>query len=238
MLPYLDRSEEPQKPSAFERMTAVSVPWLTLLVAILALLGKPSPVLWAVFGLALLVLGMGGYPAVRAARRRRAERAKDRRAVDQALPNLSKFVRRFEEFVNTSTSDTLHSVLFDEVCGRNQDELRKLGILDLDLWRGFWTHLAERAEAKCPGRAEFQRLMGEFYDLVGLYNTRCVIRIFNESRPGFVAGLSPAARAALSAFQQRFMIFLPDYENFCKEVTESRPAFHDLRRVFSHPKPL
>jgi hypothetical protein len=73
---------------------------------------------------------------------------------------------------------------------------------------------------------------------VGLYDTRCVVRIFNHPGQGFLAGLTPAAKSSLNGFQQRFMSFLTDYEQFAKALAEARPAFQNLPRNFSHPKPL
>jgi hypothetical protein len=231
-------SPEERKTSAFERMTAVAVPWLTLLVAILALVGKPSPVVWAVFGLALLVLAMGMYPALKAAMRRRIERAKDARAAKRAFPKFRTFVHRFGAFVDTRFGNTLHYILESELCQGRGDQFDRLGIPNLQFWYGFSQHFIARVDRQRVDVAEFMSALQDFYYLVGVYNNYCVASIFERFPRDLQEALTPKVKSSLNGFQQRFVRFLQDCQEFLTELAESRPAFNGLPRSFSLPKPL
>lgn len=238
LLPYLGQREE-HKPSTFDYVTRLLIPLSALLVAILGLVRKPSPVLWFVLAFALLILVIGIFPVLSARIRKWTDRAKDRRAARKAFPEFRKFVRRFGEFVNTSSNNTLHSIIEHEASKAPGQTVATPEIPNIGLWNAFWYHLAQRVQRQRTSISEFHFALSEFYSLVGLYDTGCVVRIFNDSRPEFRDWLaSGTAKGSLNEFQQRFLNFLLDYEKFVTELAESRRVFKDLPRNFPHPNPL
>jgi hypothetical protein len=238
--PYLPGGEGPgtSKPSVLDYAAKLASLLALALAILLQLTRKHTPILWAFLAATLILVAVSLYPSLKLALRRRIQRGKDRRATKRALPQFRKFAHRFGDFVNTSTSDTLHYILQNEACQGSTDRFAGLGIPELRLWNGFWQHFAQRLDRQRQCPAELKYALQEFYDLVGLYDTLCVIRIFNNPPPEFRGGLTPATKNSLNLFQQRFERFLASYEEFAKALGESRPAFEDLASRFSHPKPL
>jgi hypothetical protein len=235
-LPGLGDNGGERKPSAFDYLTRLLLPALALVAMILT--REHTRLSWALLALTVLFLGIGFYPAARAGLRRRLQHREDKRVARGALPEFRRLVGRFGDFVNTSTNDTLHYILQNEACQGFTDRYTRLGIPELGLWSAFWSHLAQRVDRQQLSPSGLQYALQEFYSLVGLYDTTCVIRIFNNPPPEFRGGLTPAAKNSLNLFQQRFERFLANYEDFAKGLAESRPAFQNLPRHFSHPKPL
>lgn len=233
-----ENEPNPQKPSAFDIAAKLLLPALSLAAFILVQqTGRQTSLMWALLGLTILFVVIGFYPTLRIKIRARSERAENERKAKDAIPQFRNFVRRFGEFVSTLRSDTLHSLLGE--AGRAPGQSAPVPTIpEIGLWYDFWFHFAQRIERQRLGLVDFQFALSEFYSLVGLYDTMCVIRIFNDSRPEFRAGLTDTTKSDLNSFQQRFMAFLIAYENFLKELVESRPAFQKLPRDFSHPKPL
>jgi hypothetical protein len=232
----MEEDQKPSKPSPLDYLSRLASV-LSLIVVILELTGKRTPFLWALLVVIVVVVVVGFYSPGKEAARRWAARTKDKRALQTALPKFRNFVRQFGEFVSRERSDTLHYML--EEAGRAPGQnVAVPAIRDVELWYNLWNNFAQRIERQRLDLPEFLYGLREFYDLVGLYDTRCVVPVFNDARPEFRAGLTDGAKSNLNSFQQRFMNFLTSFENFLKELVESRPIFQDLPRHFSHPKPL
>src|SRR5260221_85051 len=100
--------------NVFDYVTRLVLPGLALLTVILK---KDIPPLafWALLAFMFVSFAAGFYHPMTAMFRSWHERREDRRVARKALPELRKFVHRFEEFIDSQTS-TLHYITVSDVC--------------------------------------------------------------------------------------------------------------------------
>jgi hypothetical protein len=227
------------KRSAFDYATKLLLPALSLIALIFAeRSGKQPKLVWVLAGLTIVFVLVGFSPSLAMRIRGWVERRRDEQAGKRVLPKFRAFVHGFGRFVDTRFGDTLHSILQSEMCQGRGDQFDKLGIPNLQLWYGFSQHLIWRVDRQQLNASEFAFLLQEFHHLVGAYNNYCAAPIFERFPRDFQTALTPEVRRSLNGFQQRFVHFLQEYQEFETQVAESRPAFKDLPRGFSLPKPL
>jgi hypothetical protein len=169
-----------------------------------------------------------------------AERRGDRRLAHKAFPELRKFVHRFEEFIGNQ-GNTLHYITQCDVCDGNGLRYQALRLPELSVWHAFWKNLAERLDRMDVKRASISELRHDltaFFNMVGTYNNECVSLLFDRMSQNDRSALTPKAKSSLNSFQQRFTHFIQEYKNFAKDLSESRPALHDVDYMFSIPKPI
>jgi len=227
------------KRSAFDYATNLFLPTLSVVaLVVLALAGKHTRLLWGLLVLAFFSLVVGFYPSLKARIRGWSEYSKDERMTKSSLPEFRRLVHRFEEFVDTRRPDTLHYIALSELCQGDQALYGKLGIPDVWLWHGFWDYLRRRVDQQRPNLSELRVSFMEFHHLVGSYYNHCVAVIFDRPPQDVASSLTDKTKRSFNSFQQRFERFVADYEEFAKELGESRPAFESLPRHLPHPKPL
>ncbi len=238
-LELLRASEQP-KTNTFDYVTRLILPVLSL-VALIATRNIKPALSWPLGIFAILSFVVGLHQPVMSTLRRWAESRKDRRAARKAFPELRKFVHRFESFLTTSRSDTLHYIAQSEVCEGHGLRYNALALPELSVWHGFWKDLSDRldrVDAKRQGNiTELRHELSAFFDLVGTYNNQCVWRLFDGLPSNEVQILTPKAKSSLNAFQQRLAHFLRDYTNFATDLSESRPALSGIHCGFAVPKP-
>jgi hypothetical protein len=106
---------EERRRTAFEYITALVIPSLALIASAAAVNSHPRiTITLVVLACASFVAGL--FPPVYAsARRWRARRAAEAVA-ETAFPEIKKFVRRFEDFIDGRQNNTLHAIVQSDLC--------------------------------------------------------------------------------------------------------------------------
>ena len=241
---FTDGNERP-RPSGLDYITKLIVPVLAVIavivvqfVSVTKLNGKQVWVSLGLIGIAGLSVVVGLLPSFKAWLHRRSKRKADARAANYAFPEMRNFVRRFGNFVDGRTNDSLHAIINDRAAHGNTDLLVVLGNVDIGLWQAFRYFVAIRLEKEQPTFEGLKIVLMEFHNLVGCYNNYCVSRIFDRLPQELLVPLPADTKAALNLFQQKFNHFLTDYETFADKLCRSRPGLENAARTFPHPKPL
>lgn len=240
-LELLNTEEKPPKYSAFDYVTRLILPVLSL-VALIATRNIKPTLSWPLGAFAIVSFVVGLHQPISSTFRKWAEHWKDRRAAREAFPELRRFVHRFEPFLSTSNSDTLHYIAQSEVCQGQSQRYNALALPELSVWHAFWKDLTDRLDRMDAKRQrnvrELRHELSAFFDLVGTYNNQCVWKLFDGLPPNERQSLTPQAKSSLNAFQQRFTRLLHEYADFLKDLSESRPALRSLHSGFAIPKPI
>jgi hypothetical protein len=199
--------------------------------------GKQPRVLWGFIAVAAISLLVGPFQWFWYAFRRWLNRIKDQRAARHYSPLLQEQVARFGQFVG-GTSDTLHYICYNTLCGGDGMKQAKLLMPDLAAWSGRCGILSRRLAGQNPDVKELQLDILEFHDLVGTYINLCANAVFDRLAQDLRAAMTPRAKADLAAFQQRFHGFQSDSERLIKEIVFSRPCFNGIPFSFAPVKPL
>ena len=232
------RQEQP-KLTSFDYATRLFLPGLSVIAVILTRNIQPR-LSWGLLALAFVSLVVGFNQPIATIFRNWGERREDRRVARKAFPELRKFVHRFEQFIGNQGS-TLHYIAQCEVCDGDGLRYQALRLPELSVWHAFWKSLADRLNRMDMRRATISELRYEltaFFDLVGTYNNECVSLLFDRMPQNERTALTAKAKSSLNSLQQRFTHFLEEYKNFAKDLSESRPALHDVNYMFSIPKPI
>ncbi|MGB8492927.1 MAG: hypothetical protein WCE53_00855 [Candidatus Acidiferrum sp.] len=228
---------EERKRTAFEYVTALVIPSLALIASAAAVNSHPRiTITLIVLACASFVAGL--FPPVHASVRRWNARRAAEAVAETAFPEIKKFVRRFEDFVDGRQNNTLHAIVQSDLCQGNGAIYNTLYLPDMGIWTGFRNFFVERIEQEKPTLLALRRDLLEFHHLVGTYNNLCVATIFERLPAELKAGMTAKARSSLNSFQQRLSGFLSDYQDFAKNLAESTPALGDLPRYLSLPKPF
>lgn len=239
---HLRRFEEKQeasKPSAFDLLTKLFLPALSLAALIIGQLQQQrSSVLWGLLVFASLSLAIGFYAPIKAKVQKLIWTWRDERTASRCFPEFRKFVRQFGEFVDTGRADTLHYVALTELCGHDMSKFDRLRIPASDLFNKFSYHFRTRVERKAPSLRALQQAVPEFRNLVGSYTINCVLPIFERLPQDLQALLTPQVKSSLNSFQQRYALFLQNLEEFLKDLDQSLLTFQFQAYYFPRPKPL
>jgi hypothetical protein len=166
------------------------------------------------------------------------ERWDDRKAAKKAFPELQEFVRRFVQFVNRQTNDTLHYIVESDIY-RGQAALRAdCQLPNVDLWVHPRQYFSERIDRQPKTMKELRPALMEFHYLVASYNNFCVSPIFETLPANIRAQITPPVLAKLGLFQQKFQSYLEGYQLFVERLVESRPILRGTPSTFNMPKPM
>ena len=230
---------EHTRPSAFEYVTRLLLPALSLVALIVTSFTiRRASVSWSLLGLTGLLLIFGFWRPISRSVRNLVGGVRCQRAARRAFPEFRHIVHGFAEFIGTQRNDTLHQIVEREAYQGRTDQFMRHGIPEVAIWSSFHRHLLQRIDQKYPSTSEFKELVSEFNDLVGLYDNNCVARVFENSPPEFRERLAPEVRRSLNSFQQRFAAFLDNYAQYGTRLTASIPSFEGLYFAFSRPRPL
>lgn len=211
---------------------------LAVATGVSALWGR-SGVLTLCVGIA--TLGVFAFAFIRLRQRRKAQ-ASDKAQQNIAAifyPRFRNQVHHFEEFVNTGTNDTLHSIAVSDVSAPLREEFSKrLGTAPIGTWNQFWYFFRMRVDRTEPAFAELVAGVQEFHHLLGAYCNLCVAPIFTNLPDNIRATLTERERSALNGFQQRFTLYLRDYMAFAKELSQASPELSHLPRHLPNSNPL
>jgi hypothetical protein len=229
-----------KNPSSFDFVTKLLLPALALLALILGQIkGSPPRLQYALLFLAVILVGFGFFYTPLATKiRQLREQAREIQATAGALPELRRLARNFAEFVDTGRTDTFHYIVLCDLCQGNGELFAKLPIPDVSLWYHLSVYFCQRVGRLRPKQSELQATMMEFHHLVGSYNNMCVAAVFERLPKDFEPLMTPKAKSSLNGFQQRFVPFLKEYEEFVKALAEAQPIYYGLPRSFVRPKPL
>lgn len=163
---------------------------------------------------------------------------KDRVAAITAQARLRSLAESFTEFVDQSTSGTLHYIVFSELCDGNAVTMAKIAMPEAELWGGWCVLFRKRIARDVRSGREFVSEMMDFHFFISKYNALCVAAIFALLPADIKERATGTAKSSLNLFQQRFTSFLGEYQDFAKTVAASRGAFRGVPYVFVFPKPL
>lgn len=230
--------EETRKPSSFEVATKFIIPLLSLIAVIVSALQQHPFAMEVLIGVTLLSLIISFLPRVNAWTRGRAQMRADERTAMRAFPKLRKFVRRFGEFVNTSSGATLHGIAESQVRPEDTGPLMKLGMPSLDIFQGFWSTVNARADAEEVTLANFKLTVSQFAMLIGLYDRFCMYVVFERFPQEIRELLDERTKSKLNEVRERFNAFLNDYQGFLQSFDEEFTERHLSLRPFPRTKPL
>lgn len=227
------------KTSNLELTARVVIPILALIAFVVAnVYGKWPRLSWVLVGVAVFFGVLGHYSALKRVVLKWKARWKDRRTAKKAFPELQEFVRRFAQFVNRQTNDTLHYIVESDIY-RGQPALRAdCQLPNQDIWIVMRQYFFDRIERQPKTMKELRPALSEFQYLVASYNTFCVTPIFDLLPAEIRRQLTPPVLGKLNLFQQKFRSFLEDYQLFAERLSESRPALKEISYPFSMPKPM
>ena len=194
--------------------------------------GQHPRIAVALVVLACFSFAVGLYPSIASAFRAWRTRKKAGEIAYRAFPELRKFVRRFEDFVDGRKNNTLHYIAQSDLCQGNGATYNKLGLPDMAIWSGFRNFFCARIEREEPTILALRQAIEEFHHLVGSYNNQCAAVVFEPLPQDLHAGMNPKIRSSLNSLQQRLsgFLFLSDYQDFAKDLAESTPALSDVAR--------
>lgn len=229
-----------KKPSPFDFVTKLLLPGLTLAAYILGQVkGNPPLLQWSLLAFTIFLVLFGFFFAPFMAKMRsRSERSRDVRATRDALPELRRLADTYAEFVNNGRADTLHYIVQSELCRGDGRLLVMLPIPPGDLWYQLSVYFSERAARHTASASDLRATMMEFHFLVGSYNNLCVCAVLERLPQDLQSAVTPKVKSSMNGFQQRFVLFLKEYEDFVKKLEQARPVFQGLPRSFVRPNPL
>lgn len=170
--------------------------------------------------------------------KQRKESREDDRAASEAFIELEEFVRRFAQFVNRQTNDTLHYIVQSDIY-YGQPALRAdCQQPNVDIWIYHRQYFSERLNRQPKTMKELRPALMEFHYLVASYNNFCVAPILELLPQNIRAQVTPEARAKLNLFQQTFSHYLEDYQLFVERLVKRRPSLNGTPSTFSMPKPF
>jgi len=230
----------PKKPSSFDFVTKLFLPGLTIAAYIIGQVKGNSPRLqWMLLALTVLLVLFGFFFAPFLSMvRERGQRTRDMQATREALPELRRLAGTFAEFVNNGRADTFHYIVLNDLCQGDGARLGKLTIPPGDLWYQFSVYFSERAARHTSRASDLRATMMEFHFLVGSYINLCLATVFERLPRDLQPDVTPKVKSSLNGFQQRFDLFLKEFEDFVKKLEQTCPAFRDIPRSFARPKPL
>lgn len=239
-LELLNAGEKQPKYSAFDYVTRLTLPGLSLVALIVTRNIQPA-LSWPLGAFAFASFVVGLHRPIADALRNWAGRREDRRVAREAFPVLRKFAHRFEDFIGSHTL-TLHYIAQSDVCQGYGQRYNALGLPDISVWHAYWIHLTKRLDRmdrkKQQSIAELRHELLAFVDLVGTYRNSCVGVLFERLPQSERDTLTPQAKSSLNAFQQQFQRFTDEYRDFAKGLAEKRPALCDVPFNLNPLKPI
>ena len=187
-----------RKRTAFEYVTALVIPSLALIASAAAVNSHPRVTL-ALVVLACASFVAGLFPPAYATAQRWRARRKAEAIAETAFPEIKKFLRRFEDFVDGRQNNTLHAIVQSDLCQGNGAIYKTLYLPDMGIWTGFRNFFAERIDQEKPTLFAIHRNLLEFHHLVGTYNNLCLATIFERLPPELKAGMTAKARSSLNS---------------------------------------
>lgn len=228
-----------EKKSIFERFTQVVLP---LVVAVAALFQQQRSVALALIGLAFASLALSTAPWVfQKIRHWRATR-REKLVVAAAMKDLGRHVRKFGQLTSIQTTDTLHHLVFTNLCGSNMDHYQSLhlppGMFFDELAKQLSTRMTVRAanyEALQASVKEFSYLISAF---CGYYASPIYEQVPGKLSPKTAWRYSPHVEKGLIEFRERLVSFLGAYMDFLRELDEKLTRPLAMGYYFQGPPPL
>lgn len=204
------------------------------------LLSPDSPLRFAAFaGVALLFGAVSVWPRVGHRIRRWRARTRDERFALKEFPVFRDFVRRFGDFVDTRTNDTLHGIVRSELSEPVRAALaRDFDPQSIQMWNRFWYFFDQRVGRQPPAFGELSPLIQEFNSLIGEYHNSCVAPVFSRLSDETRSLLSARERSKLNGFQHNYQSFTNSYIQFLRSLADSHRALQHLPRHLPATTPL
>jgi Super-infection exclusion protein B len=158
--------------------------------------------------------------------------------VEEAFAQLDEFARRFAQFVNRGTSDTLHYIVESDIYYGQPAFRADCQLPNLEIWIGQHQYFSERLQRQPKTMEELRPALHEFQFIVASYNNFCVHPILNLLPENLRAQVTPQARGKLNLFQQKFRQYLEDYQLFVERLVKERPSLNGTPSNFNMPRPF
>lgn len=235
---FPDTAEHPH-PSTFEYVTKLFLPGLSLIALIInSITTKRANISWTLLGLTGTLLLIGFWRPISIKIRTFIGRLPGHRAAKKSYPEFKAFVHNFGEFVDTQRQDTLHYIVEREAYQGRTDQFMRHGVPDIEILNTYYRHLIQRVDKPGFQMSRFREQLSEFNDIVSLFDSYCVVRVFEHSPQEFRERLTPEVKRSLNSFQQRFAAFLDDFTKYGKRLVASTPALGGPSFTFWRPRPL
>jgi hypothetical protein len=215
------------------------IPILMLVGYVLVnLYGKWPRWSWILLILAALSVLLDHYSGVKRVFSTWKESRDDAKLARKAFPELQEFVRRFGQFVNRQTADTLHYTVESDIYGGHPALRADCQLPNIEMWACQRQYFSDRLDRQPKTMNELRPALLEFHYLVASYNNFCVAPIF-ELLPANVRGqITPQTVGKLNLFQQKFRGYLESYQLFVERLVKERPSLDGTPTSFSMPKPM
>jgi hypothetical protein len=141
------------------------------------------------FAIAVLFGAFGLWPRIKRHVTKRRTLLRNERFAKAEFARFKQHVRRFGDFVDTRTNDTLHRIVGSEL----SDAARGAFVAHFDgraieLWNNFWYFLDQRVHRQEPTFSELPWCVQEFNNLVSKYHSYCVVPVFDRLTRGRARG--------------------------------------------------
>ncbi len=227
------------KPSNLELSARIVLPSLTLIAYVLVnLYGKAPRVSWILITFGLFFSFLSYYSPLRERFSNWKSLWDDRKAAKKAFPELQEFVRRFAQFVNRQSADTLHFIVESDIYQGRPALRADCQLPNVDIWVYQRLYFSERLDRQPKTMKELRPALLEFNYLVASYNNFCVAPILELLPANVRAQITPPVLAKLNLFQQKLRSYLESYQLFVERLAESRPILKGIWPGFNMPKPM
>lgn len=244
--------EKQHKPTAFDIITKLILPGLSVLASILASIlamivvqrgWASSRMLWGLLTLAFLFIGISFYPLLALRIHNWRNEAKDERLARRKFDELGGFVREFRGFVESAIggTETLYDILVNATHSNIKSDPKGFNTLCLepyDAFKSWCFYLWVRWEGQGRSVANFVDLVNELNGAVSVFSNRCVMPFFDNLPHDLRPALSESARSNMEAFRERFVSFQDRYVAFVRKVGDSLTEPRVQLIIPCRPKPL
>jgi hypothetical protein len=231
-----------EKKSLFERYAQFIVP---VVVAVASVFPKQKSVALSLVALAFVSLAASTVPWLLKQLKQRRLAHRERLQVVAATTEIGRYVRKFKELSGIQNNDTLHYIIFSNLCGCNGGWHGSLELAPAQIFAALSEQLGNRYTARMGRGGSYENLKATVEELNYLVSSFCDYyakpiyeKVQGQLRPELAMQYTPLVERGLIQFRERLVGFLGSYSDFLKELDEKLARPLGLGWYFEGPKPL
>jgi hypothetical protein len=229
-----------EKKSLFERYMPVVVPFAALIATLF--FQHQRSVALGLIALAFASLALSTFPwFLRKVRERRVNR-REKEVAKVAIAEISRHIRKFAQFTNLQTTDSLFAIVFGNLCGSNDAHYKSLHIIPPNIFDELCAQLSSRVADRGDSYQALRATVDEFNYLVSSFCGYLADPIYEQVptrlTPEVLARYTPQIEGQLIRYRERFFSFLDPYLEFLRELEQNLPRPLGLGCYIEGPKPL
>ena len=213
-----------------------------LVVAVAALFQQQRSVALALIALAFASLALSTAPWLIKKLRHWGATRREQRVIAVAMVDLGRHVRKFTQLTSTQATDTLHNLVFSNLCGSNMDHYESLHLPPGMFFDELAKQLSARVTVRAANYAALKAGVKEFGYLIssfcGYYATPIYEKVPGKLAPKATWQYGPHVEKGLIEFRERLVSFLGAYTDFLRELDEKLDRPLAVGYYFQSPPPL